>query len=129
MADEHEVLAVNALFYEAFADGDAEAMDALWSRREDVACTHPGWEALGGRHDVVRSWLDILESPPPIRFEDARAVVAGDMAFVVCVELLPSSRVAATNIFVREPDGWRMVHHHGSPIARRLARPPDEALN
>jgi hypothetical protein len=29
----------------------------------------------------------------------------------------PGSAVAAINVFRRSDDGWRLVAHHGSPIA------------
>ncbi|MEE8533734.1 MAG: nuclear transport factor 2 family protein, partial [Alphaproteobacteria bacterium] len=46
MADEQTVLFVNEAFYQAFADGDLAAMDAVWAREAPVACIHPGWAAL-----------------------------------------------------------------------------------
>jgi hypothetical protein len=55
-AEEREVLAANAAFYEAFAERDMEGMDALWSPRDDVACVHPGWEGISGRSGVMTSW-------------------------------------------------------------------------
>ena len=47
----------------------------------------------------------------------------GEVAFVTCHEVLPSGRLAATNVFVREGDAWRLVHHQATPIARGQARP------
>jgi len=118
--DDLDVLAANAAFYRAFADHDSDAMDALWARRDEVACVHPGWQALNGRDDVMASWRSILDSPdaPEISFSGASVVAAGEMAFVVCVESLEGGRLAATNVFVRESGSWRMVHHHAGPIAR-----------
>jgi ketosteroid isomerase-like protein len=52
--------------------------------------------------------------------------VAGDMAWVICVENITSqqadesqhARVLATNLFERIGDEWLMIHHHGSPVMR-----------
>ena len=45
---------------------------------------------------------------------------AGDVAWVTLdenlVDQFATGTVAATNTFVRTPDGWRMVLHHGSPV-------------
>jgi ketosteroid isomerase-like protein len=126
--DDLDVLAANAAFYRAFAARDADAMDALWARRQDVACVHPGWQALHGRDEVMASWQAILGSPdaPEISCSRERVVVADGMAFVVCVETLQGGRLAATNVFVREGGEWRIVHHHAGPIARTRDTGDDE---
>jgi len=124
-AQEIEVLEANAAFYRAFAERDVDAMARLWAERAPVACVHPGWDALDGREEVLRSWRDILSSPgaPEIRCTRAAAHVLGESAYVVCHEVLPSARLVATNVFVREAGGWRMVHHQATPIAPGQARP------
>jgi ketosteroid isomerase-like protein len=123
--DDLDVLAANAAFYRAFADRDPEAMDALWARRDAVACVHPGWQALHGRDEVMASWRSILESPDAPEISCARAMVyaGAEFAFVVCVERLQGGTLAATNVFVRESGEWRIVHHHAGPIA------PDRAAD
>ena len=49
----------------------------------------------------------------------------GDAAWVSCVEVIrpfgssrtdAAARMQATNVFVREEKGWRIVHHHSAPI-------------
>jgi ketosteroid isomerase-like protein len=125
--EEREVVEANASFYAAFARRDADAMDALWAREAPVACLHPGWEPLLGREAVVTSWRRILlggGAPARIRCERAQAHVAGDAAWVVCAEVIPGGTLAATNLFVREGGGWRMVHHHASPLPPPAALPP-----
>jgi ketosteroid isomerase-like protein len=94
-------------------------MANVWARDRSVACTHPGRAALHGRDAVMASWRAILGSPEPpdIDFDLAEAVVLGDSAFVTCVELVGEARIAATNVFVLERGEWRMVHHHGGPLA------------
>lgn len=118
-ADEREVLAANAAFYEAFAERNIEAMEAIWSERSAVVCVHPGWEGLRGRDVVLASWRSILEGPraPVIVCAREQAFVFGDVAFVLCVETIPHGELMATNVFVREEGRWRMVHHHAGPIA------------
>ena len=133
MSDEEAVLAVNEAFYRAFANHDVAAMDALWSRETPVACIHPGWNALVGREAVMESWTAILTAPgsPQIRCEEPRAFVLGAGAYVICREVLAQQvLLVATNVFAREPAGWRMVHHHAGPAGqsqrpdRDSERPP-----
>jgi len=118
--DDLDVLAANAAFYRAFADHDADAMEALWAQRDAVACIHPGWQALHGRDEVMASWRSILDGPdaPEISCSHAAVYASDDVAFVVCVEKLQGGMLAATNVFMREAGEWRMVHHHAGPIAR-----------
>ena len=126
MSDEDAVLAANEAFYRAFAARDFAAMDALWAAEAPVACIHPGWDALVGREAVMESWAAILGGPgaPQIRCEAPRAFVLGDGAFVICREALEAGRLIATNVFVRERDGWRMVHHQAGPASQARPSPP-----
>jgi ketosteroid isomerase-like protein len=118
---EAEVLAANQEFYRAFSARDLAAMDALWSQRVPVACVHPGWDALRGRSEVMASFRAILSNPasPPISSAGATACVLGDTAYVVCSEAIEGDALVATNVFTREDGGWKLVHHHAGPVARR----------
>jgi ketosteroid isomerase-like protein len=115
-------LSANEAFYAALARGDAVAMAALWSRRRPVACIHPGWPVLAGRDAVMQSWDAVLRNPPKVLAEEVRVLDYGDTAVVLCIERIGENRLAATNVFVREPAGWRMVHHQSGPS--REANPP-----
>ena len=117
--DEVEVLAQNRAFYAAFRQRDLDSMDELWAQRVTVACVHPGWQPIRGREQVMASWRAILgqSSVPQVRCADASAHVMGETAFVLCEELLGEGRLVATNIFVREDDDWRLVHHQAGPMA------------
>jgi len=113
-----DALAANEAFYAAFAARDLGAMDALWSRRGGVTCIHPGWNALVGREDVMASWEAILGNPaqPRVVSGGARVELAGDAAIVSCRELVAGSPLIATNVFVREDERWRLLHHHAGPV-------------
>ena len=117
MSEEAAILFANDAFYHAFRQRDAEAMDALWARHASVACIHPGWQALTGRDEVMRSWRDILGNPdaPNIICRAARAYLWGDLGLVVCYELIGTGVLVATNVFLREDGTWKMVHHQAGP--------------
>jgi ketosteroid isomerase-like protein len=114
-----EVLAANREFYRAFAARDLPAMEKLWAARAAVACIHPGWDALSGRAAVLQSWRDILGNPaaPRIRCRNETAISHGEIGLVLCHEVLPDGMLVATNLFVREDDAWKMIHHQASPLA------------
>jgi ketosteroid isomerase-like protein len=133
MTDSDAVLAANLEFYRAFAARDLEAMDALWARHAPVACLHPGWAALHDRESIMRSWEGILSHPeaPRIACFDERVLLYGAVALVLCEEELDGGTLAASNLFVREGEGWRLAHHQAGQIVRRQAtrRRPAGRLN
>jgi hypothetical protein len=126
MTDEEEVLDLNARFYAAFNDKDAEAMDSLWARTLPVACIHPGWSALRDRARVLASWRGILGNPgaPRIRVSEPSVHLLGEVAFVICYEHVGGGRLHATNIIAREDGAFRMVHHQAGPSTSQT--PTDE---
>ncbi len=132
---EAEVLSANEAFYAAFNRHDMQAMEDIWSSRADVACVHPGWDALVGRREVLHSWRAILSSPeaPDVECMSAMAHVVGEVAYVVCNEVLPGAELCATNVFVREAGMWKLVHHHAGPVASRMEevrpKPQPKILN
>ena len=117
MTGSEDVLAANEEFYRAFAEGDVQAMAAIWAETVSVTCIHPGWRAILGREEVLASWRDILESPPAIACRGEQVIRHDGTAVVLCEEIIDEARLAATNIFVFEADAWRLVHHQASPMA------------
>ena len=115
MTKQDAVLQANMDFYAAFARGDMEQMDNLWSQAEDLTCIHPGWQALVGRHAVMESWRSILANPPQVRCVGARAFVNATCAYVICYEGLEEGMLVATNIFRKEEQGWCVIHHQAGP--------------
>jgi ketosteroid isomerase-like protein len=130
------VHAANSAFYRAFEALDLQAMDRLWAHDASATCLHPGWPLCAGWDEVRASWATIFANTATMRFEvaDERIDAEEAMAWVVCVERIRSTgpagdamvgAVIATNVFRKEGDAWKMVHHHGSPhVARRTQAPP-----
>jgi ketosteroid isomerase-like protein len=130
--DLEAVTAVNQAFYEAFETADVEQMSAVWDDAEpdDVVCVHPGWSALRGRRQVLRSWSAVMAGTDYVQIvlSDVCVSVAGDTAVVSCTENVLTSvtdmnggAIVATNVFRRRPGGWRLQVHHGSPVMGELA--------
>ena len=121
LTDQDAVLSANLEFYRAFNDRDVKAMDALWAKNAPVLCVHPGWTALAGRDQVIKSWRSILANPeaPHVMCHDDRAFLYGDIAIVQCEEELDTGHLAATNMFAREDGAWKLIHHQASQIVMR----------
>lgn len=109
----------NDAFYQAFADADMAAMEAIWADQPNVFCTHPGRPPLTSRDEVMASWRDILTEgkPIPVGCRLPRATPFGDAGLVCCFEKFGSQYLVATNLFLRAGRQWRIVHHHAGPLA------------
>jgi uncharacterized protein (TIGR02246 family) len=116
----------NLAFYRALEARDLETMASVWYHDESVSCVHPGWHRLDGWDEVERSWENIFSNSRPwaVSCEDIRIALAGDLAWVTCVEVIvpfgadeesEAARMQATNLFGRVDGEWRLVHHHASP--------------
>lgn len=135
MSDRRSVEKLNASLYSAIESGDLDLMGAVWLDGEaaaDAVCVHPGWPALRGRSEVLRSWAAIMAGTPYIQFflTDVEVAVYGDTAVVTCTENIltgvdeegdgpptfAGGKVAATNVFRRTTGGWRLWVHHSSPV-------------
>jgi ketosteroid isomerase-like protein len=123
MTEHAAILFANEAFYIAFANRDLGAMDDVWARHTAVTCVHPGWAPITERAEVMESWKAILTSPsaPKIACVEPAVRMVGDVACVICHEVLDQGFLVATNIFVREDGQWKIIHHHAG-----AAPPPDD---
>ncbi|MEQ1656753.1 MAG: nuclear transport factor 2 family protein, partial [Nitrospira sp.] len=111
-----EVTKANQAFYEAFGSLDIAKMDRIWAHQEYVTCIHPGWTLRSDWPEVRDSWVLIFNNTFSMQFELSEVMiqVAGDMAWVICVESITSqqsdepqeAKVLATNLFERIGDEW-----------------------
>jgi len=112
-----QVLLINSAFYDAFAAGDFLAVKDIWSKNHQTSVIHPGSAALHGQKAVMMSWELIFKNSGPhdIKCINEKVYLIGESAYVVCSEIFPEGQLIATNIFVIEDGGWRMVHHQAGP--------------
>ncbi|MEU9891311.1 nuclear transport factor 2 family protein [Sphaerisporangium sp. NPDC051011] len=127
-----EIEKLNEAFYTAIESGDLDRMTDLWAEDDDgrvATCVHPGWSAVTGRAEVLRSWALIMANTTYIQFvlTDVRTTVVGDVAVLACAENIltaadtdeatfAAGRVVATSTFVRTTAGWKLWIYHGSPV-------------
>jgi ketosteroid isomerase-like protein len=112
-------------FYDAFEARDLDAMSEVWEHSDRVVCTHPGWRTLRGWAAVSASWFALFGGPNQLQFilTDEAVSIDGTTAWVSVDENLIGEAIGGTvaglNVFVFDGERWRMVVHHGAPIADR----------
>ncbi len=120
---------VEAQFYEAMQRGDLEQLMSVWSDDDEVVCVHPGGPRLVG-HAAIRAAFESIFSNGAVqlvpvhlkRVESSGAIVHN---LIERVEVrneegkTQTAWVIATNVYIKTPQGWRMVAHHGSPATAR----------
>ena len=125
MSAEDDVRAASKRFYTALtrmAKGNTGTMADIWSRSASVTAMHPiggrqvGWDAIRDSFDQVGG----LASDGEIELRDQLIHVMGDVAYEIGIEYgefkLDGQKISidhrVTNIYRRENEGWKLVHHH-----------------
>jgi ketosteroid isomerase-like protein len=124
--EEDEVRRVAERFYAAQTcglDGDFGPMEELWSHRPDVSVLPPSGGRVLGWEQVRAAWERAAKafSGGRVTLEDVVVVpVSEDAAYTMGTErghrkvgertIRFEGRV--TNVYRREADGWKVVHHH-----------------
>ncbi|MDP8928150.1 MAG: nuclear transport factor 2 family protein [Actinomycetota bacterium] len=125
MATEDEVRQASDRFYAALVsmlNGDAAPMADVWAHDAAVSTMHP----LGGRevgwNAVRRSWEGAAQAfeGGSLEVSDLEVSVLGDAAYTTGIEHVDATvggkplrfDIRATNIFRREADEWKIIHHH-----------------
>lgn len=108
-------------FYDAFSNGDLDAMDKVWSKESHVRCVHPGMSSIEGREKVMESWKQILQGEGlEIQPDRAQVEIHGLVAICSCVEVSGgASSLEAINIYKREGSRWCMTCHMAGPVVMR----------
>ena len=118
---------VESAFYSAFEMADINLMDALFADK-NVSCIHPNAMPIIGRDAVLDSWEKILAtiSEPAFYPEVLHRTVEGDEIGNTAIHLVAeriaadhqmgteTSLVIATNVYIKQENGWRMMMHHSS---------------
>ena len=133
--------AAEAAFYAAFEARSLDAMMAVWAGDDGIACIHPLAAPLNGRAAVAAGWHSMFDAAGQFRVQ---AEIAHELRepgqvirivreyLVIGQETEPRPPILATNVYVREDDGWHMVLHHASPLqvgGRQPTRTPDVVLH
>jgi ketosteroid isomerase-like protein len=125
MSSEDEVRNASTKFYAGLLrmlDGDSSLLKDSWSHDATVTTMHPigglqtGWDDVRGSFEGVAQ----LASGGHAELIDQRIQVVGDLAYEIGIErgeaTLAGEQIAieqrVTNVYRRDADGWKIVHHH-----------------
>ena len=133
MSAEDEARGASAKFYAALnsmTKGDASPLSDIWSHSETVTTMHPiggeqtGWAAVRESFEQVSG----LATDGQVELADQVILAGGELAYetgtergtlkVAGEQVTVDQRV--TNVYRREPDGWKIVHHHTDLSPARL---------
>jgi ketosteroid isomerase-like protein len=135
MAAEDEVRQASEQFYAALnstLDGDSSPMEQIWSHGSDVSAMHPFGSRSLGWEEVRAGWEQAAQafSDGQVALDDLVVVpISGDAAYTLGTEHGQAKVGDAsigidwrvTNIYRREADGWKIVHHH-TDFSKELAQ-------
>ena len=111
---------VEAAFYEALNRADIEALMQLWADDEDIVCIHPGGPRLHGHAAIQASWEAIFARGPlqirPSQLHETHNLMSSVHTVIEGVSSSASeaAHLVATNVYIKTPQGWRIVLHHVS---------------
>jgi ketosteroid isomerase-like protein len=137
MAAEDEVRQASEQFYAALnrtLDGDSSPMEQIWSHGSDDSAMHPFGSRSLGWEEVRAGWEQAAQafSDGQVALDEMVVVpISGDAAYTLGTEHGQAKVGDAsigidwrvTNIYRREADGWKIVHHHtdfSSEVAEAL---------
>jgi ketosteroid isomerase-like protein len=117
-------------FYDAFCRADVDALMAVWAEDEEICCAHPSAAPLYGYAAVRAAWDAIFRNSAKMRIElrDEHWHQTIGMAVQCAIEWIyvgdepqPRGPVFVTNVFLRAPQGWRLLSHGAAPVQTGLA--------
>jgi ketosteroid isomerase-like protein len=118
-------------FYEAFSRAETDALMAAWAEDEEICCTHPAAAPLYGFAAVRAAWDAIFRNSAKMRIElrDEHWYHTIGMAMQCAIEWIyvgeeaqARGPVFVTNIYLRAPQGWRLLSHVATPVQTGLSQ-------
>lgn len=128
-----------AAFYDAVARADIQALMALWADDDEIVCVHPGGGRLIGHAAIRASWEAVFERGAVhigvTRLHETHNMLTAVHSIVEEIHRSegrqPDLHIIATNVFLKTPQGWRIVIHHASvaPGPAPSHQPPGTVLH
>ena len=133
---------VEAAFYEALQSADIEQLMACWADDDEIVCVHPGGPRIVGPAAIRAAFDTIFGNgriqAVPQQVRRLQGLSCAVHSVLERVEVVAPSGIArayvlVTNVYLKTPQGWRMVAHHASPgsedAAQEISEPPHHLLH
>ncbi|MDB5919048.1 MAG: hypothetical protein JWR40_3282 [Massilia sp.] len=129
---------VEAAFYDALNRADVEALMLLWADDDEIFCIHPGGPRLHGHAAIQASWEAILSQGSlqirPSQLHETHNLMSSVHTVIEGVTAAGGepAHLIATNVYMKTPQGWRIVMHHVSVAPGPVpsgAQPPASSLH
>jgi ketosteroid isomerase-like protein len=113
-----------------FIQGNPEPLKRLYSHGDDITIfggfggLERGWAETESRLD----WASSQFAGGTVEEKELSVMVGADLACTVTIERYDArlkdgsaftESLRVTQLFRREPDGWRLVHRHADPLVER----------
>lgn len=113
---------IEAAYYDALSHADLDALMALWADDEEIVCIHPGSPRLVGHAAIRASWEVIFERGGlhirPVQLHATHNMMSAVHSLIEDVrqgsQEGEARHVLTTNVYMKTPQGWRLVMHHAS---------------
>jgi len=125
MEDFEPVIDADTHFFAALQTLNVEAIMSCWSESDEVTIIFPGIEMAKGPESVrlaietityhTSKLKAIMHPITVIRLGDIGWTFLGGTVVTTHGDETLSIEVYITNIYVRETDGWKIIHHHSTP--------------
>jgi ketosteroid isomerase-like protein len=120
-------------FYEAVQSGDLEGLMRVWAEDDEVVCVHPNGQRMVGHAAIRESWRSVFNGGRQLQIAVSRTVRWSSMLMSIhsVIEHIAVDNdqgdltLAATNVYVRGANGWRILIHHASAIQDGAENAPD----
>ncbi len=125
MTTQSEVQEASRKFYAALSrmlNGEKGSMKNIWSHKNGASALQPTGANLSGWGAIEKSFDEVagICSGGKVKLDDQHIQTSDGMAFEYGKEMVSVTMAGkraeveqrVTNVYRKEPDGWKIVHHH-----------------